>query len=708
MTFDKFKLHYEKETGRQIPSNGNCRCPAHEDRSASLSVKEGNDGRILLYCHAGCETKDVCAKLELKLSDLMPAGKSNGHPAMPRGSGSNKVHPDMQAAAKAALWSIQQRKDESGETLDHIWEYRDSSAEVYAAVARFNLHTSASERQRKEFRPLRKVNGGWQSGDPDHWLPYLIETVNKSETVHVVEGEKCADALSNIGYKAVTSAHGAKSPHKTEWNLLTGKTVYLWPDNDDVGRQYIKTVGSILVDLGCNLRLVNLPDMPEHGDVADWIANCQKDELIEVKKTALDKIINGAPTYNPPALEKATEASEPAKPWKHGPADSMIAQAEKDDLFHDADGAAYVCFECENAKDTNAGRHRETWPVGSKRYKQFLSHRHYTAHKKTPDDSAITNATSTLEHKALAGEQRTVGVRRIHDGQIIYLDLADTAWNVIEVSASGWRLCPDPPVRFLRKNAMQALPMPVEGGSIDDLRRLVNVPDDDQWILIKAWLLSAFNGGIPLPMLAVNGEQGSAKSTLCKILRTLIDPNTAPLRSFPKDERDLMVNAKNNLILAFDNLSGLPPAIADALCRLSTGAGFSTRALYSDGDECIFSGRRSIIINGIEDLAGRADLLDRSITIQLPTIPDVRRKNEKDIQANFEHLQPKLLGALLEAVSSALAKEPIVKLENPPRMADFAQWAVAGEKTLAIPPGGFMKAYRENIGGANEAALECH
>ena len=716
MTIEEFNRRYERTTGQKIPTNGNCRCPAHDDRSASLSVKQGDDGRILLYCHAGCETKDVCTKLGLKLSDLMPADKSNGHSPPALGPGGNKVHPNMQAAARAALWSIQIRPGESAAALGHLWEYRDDvSGEVYAAVVRVNLATPQGERGRKEFRPLRKVDGGWQIGDPDRWLPYRIESIERSETVHVVEGEKCADALAGLGYIAITSAHGAKSPNKTDWTLLAGRTVLLWADNDDAGGRYIEAVGRILANLGCKLRMVNLPGLPEHGDVADWIAIRPKDEPDEEKRAALGKIINGAPEYIPatlgegvtlPAMIKPAEVNEPAKIVKPGIAEALITFAEKDDFFHDAEGVAYVGFECENGRDAAPGQHRETWRIDSKRYKQFLSNRFYTAHKRAPDDAAITNAISTLEHKALGGQQRTVGVRRIHDGGKIYLDLADAAWNLIEIDASGWRCCHVPPVNFLRKNAMLPLPMPERSGNIDDLRCLVNVPDDDQWILIKGWLLSAFNGEMPLPMLAVNGEQGSAKSTLCKILRMLIDPNLAPLRSFPKDERDLMVNANNNLILAFDNLSGLPPAMADALCRLSTGAGFSTRALYSDGDESIFSGKRSIIINGIEDLAGRADLLDRSITIQLPAIPDDRRKNEKDIHAEFQRLHSKLVGALLTAVSSGLANEPGVKLENPPRMADFARWAVAGESAMGIPPGKLIKAYRENIGGGNEAVLE--
>ena len=642
MTIEAFKKHYENRTGNSISGSGSgsCHCPAHEDRTASLSISEGDDGRILLYCHAGCKTEDVVAALGLTMADLRPDAGRNGCAPSPKGQGGNKVHPDMSAAAQAALWSIQQQEDKKGATLEHIWEYHNAVGEVYAAVARINLSTPDGERRRKEFRPLRKVTGGWQVGDPDRWLPYHVETVKDSATVHLVEGEKCADALARLGFITVTSAHGAKSPRKTDWKTLAGKMVYLWPDNDDAGRQYVETVAGELADQGCKLYLMDLSDLPKHGDVADWMAGRPQNETNEEKKAALDNIIAAAMEYTPPvradvspAAEKEAHAGPNGKPSNHNAAETLIALAQEEghEFFHDADGVTYVSFWSENAKDTRPGKHRETWPVDSRSYKQHLAGRYYSQHKKAPNDSAITDAVNTMEHRASAGERRTVGVRRIHGDGKIYLDLADETWTTVETDAAGWRICPDPPVRFLRKKGMLPLPMPEQGGNIDDLRPLVNVPDENQWILIKAWLLSVFNGDIPLPILAVHGEQGSAKSTLCRLLRMLVDPNKAALRTFPKDERDLIISANNNLILAFDNLSGLPPAMADAVCRLSTGAGYAIRALYSDDEENIFAGRRSIIINGIEDLAGRADLLDRCITIQLPAIPDDERKNEADL-----------------------------------------------------------------------------
>jgi hypothetical protein len=112
---------------------------------------------------------------------------------------------------------------------------------------------------------------------------------------------------------------------------------------------------------------------------------------------------------------------------------------------------------------------------------------------------------------------------------------------------------------------MLALPLPVRGGSIGRLRDFVNVRADEDFILVVAWLLSAMRDHGPYPVLMTIGEQGSAKSTLLEILRSLVDPNVAPLRSPPRDDRDLFIAASNAHVLAYDNLSGLPSWLSDGL-----------------------------------------------------------------------------------------------------------------------------------------------
>jgi hypothetical protein len=184
----------------------------------------------------------------------------------------------------------------------------------------------------------------------------------------------------------------------------------------------------------------------------------------------------------------------------------------------------------------------------------------------------------------------------------------------------------------------------------------------------------------------------------------MVDPNTSPARAMPRDIRDLSIAANNSAVLIFDNLSYLSQWFSDALCRLSTGGGFTTRQLYTDGDEVLFDGQRPIILNGVEELASRTDLVDRSIILELSVIE--RYTQEREFWKRFEEAHPRLLGALLDVVVDALGKLPEVRLSETPRMADFATFATAAESALGFPKGSFMKAYDKNRQDANAVALE--
>jgi hypothetical protein len=167
------------------------------------------------------------------------------------------------------------------------------------------------------------------------------------------------------------------------------------------------------------------------------------------------------------------------------------------------------------------------------------------------------------------------------------------------LDAGGWRVVDNPPVRFRRACAMLSLPTPTPGGNIEFLRDYLNVGPDDR-PLVVAWLLAAMRPVGPYPVLCLHGEQGSAKSTTARVLRELVDPNAAPLRSEPREPRDLMIAANNGWVVALDNLSHVASWLSDALCRLSTGGGFSTRELYSDDDEMIFNATRPMILAALQ------------------------------------------------------------------------------------------------------------
>src|SRR5262249_18831070 len=149
------------------------------------------------------------------------------------------------------------------------------------------------------------------------------------------------------------------------------------------------------------------------------------------------------------------------------------------------------------------------------------------------------------------------------------------------------------------------------------------------------------------------GEQGSAKSTTTRVAAALIDPCSL-LRSMSRDEHSLAIAANKSWVVTIDNLSGLPPWMSDALCRLATGGGFAQRTKYSDDDETIFRATRPIVLNGIDDIAERPDLLDRAIVLNLPRITTDQRRTEQEFWGLFAAAAPKILGALLDAVSGGL------------------------------------------------------
>jgi hypothetical protein len=376
-------------------------------------------------------------------------------------------------------------------------------------------------------------------------------------------------------------------------------------------------------------------------------------------------------------------------------ADIAEARAE---LWHDPDGEAWATIEVDG--------HREHHRVRTRPFRTWLRRRYFDLNGKAPGSQGVQDAVENLCGAALfAGDERTVHVRVAeHDGAV-YLDLADPGWRAVEVTADGWRVVDEPPVIFRRRAGMQALPEPEPGGRLDELRRFVNVADSD-WPLVVAWLVAAVRPRGPYPVLNVYGEQGVGKSSTCRALRRLFDPNEAALRRLTRDERDLVLAASNGACVAFENVSGLQPWQSDALAALSTGTGFATRTLYENDEETIFSACRPIILNGISDLASRPDLLDRSILLELAAIDETERLPEDAFWPAYYQAQPRMLGALLDAVAAGLARIDAVHLDRLPRMADFAKWIVACEPALGIDDGAFLAAYARNRQSAHETALD--
>src|SRR6187399_3486092 len=209
-----------------------------------------------------------------------------------------------------------------------------------------------------------------------------------------------------------------------------------------------------------------------------------------------------------------------------------------EEVFHTSSGVAFA--------DVITDGHRESWPIRSKRFRTWVRRCYYHATGTAAGGAAIASALDLLEARAqFDAPERAVSMRVAEHAGRIYLDLADEHWRAVAMCADGWRVLGCPPVRFRRSPGLLPLPLPERGGSIEILRPFLNLSSQNDFVLIVAWLLAALRPGGSYALLAISGEQGSAKTVLSKVLRALIDPNLASVRTAPREERDLFIAAGN-------------------------------------------------------------------------------------------------------------------------------------------------------------------
>ena len=551
------------------------------------------------------------------------------------------------------------------------YDYRDAAGELLLQVLRF---------EPKTFRQRRPVPGGWEYSVKDvrpvpYRLPELL-AAPLSELVFIVEGEKDADRLASLGLVATCCAGGAGKWRAEHAQHFMGRAVILIPDNDDAGRAHVRDVQVSLKGIAARVTVVALPGLSEKGDVSDWLdAGGTPQALAELVLQA--SMV--APTQHPDSEEDGEECRK----------DSLSSQlvafvVDRTELFHNDSGDAFAMI-----LDT-----QETCRLLGAKFKSWLMAMFYKSSGKAARDQSVREALQVLDGLAQHdGEQKAVHIRVAKLGDAVFVDLAQPGNSLAaKIEAGRWELVQTHEIRFMRPDTMRPLPTPTAAAGMGALWQFVNVPEGAR-LLVLAWLLECLRPDGVFPVLEILGEAGSAKSTLQRILRMLVDPNASNLRSPPKSVEDVFISASLNWVASFENVSHLAAPMQDALCVLATGGGYAKRKLYSDGDESVINVVRPVVLNGISACITAHDLIDRSICIEPQRIQT--RREDADIEREFEAAYPGLVASLFQLMAQTLKELPDTQLpasENI-RLAGFARLGLAMERALGEPAGEFLRQF---------------
>ena len=172
------------------------------------------------------------------------------------------------------------------------------------------------------------------------------------------------------------------------------------------------------------------------------------------------------------------------------------------------------------------------------------------------------------------------------------------------------------------------------------------------------------------------------------------------------DPRDFLQKVLHAFIVMLDNQNTIPEWAADTLCRLVTGEADSKRRLYTDDEDVIIEARRAVALNGINVPTDRGDVLDRMLPVELERIPDRERRTEEELWERFEAEHPKLLGALLDTLSKAIAHKPSLKLSRRPRLADWGKYAASVYEVMGWGAEQFLEDWDEVVKVQNQATLD--
>lgn len=426
---------------------------------------------------------------------------------------------------------------------------------------------------------------------------------------------------------------------------------------------------------------------------------CSKSSDTETDVTAgQSALAEGTEPAENPVLP---QLSEVALPEKKDAAAQLMELVEGMAFFHDETRRPFV--------QINTGGRKEIMALKSDDFKYWLRYQYYLKYQDIVASEAVKKTVDTLVGKAVfAGARHQLQVRvAAHEGAIWY-DLANENCQSVRIAPGTWTVENDQPILFQRFRKSGAQVIPERDGDIKDLLGFVNITDEAQQCLLLSYLVNCFIPGVPKPPAHINGEKGSGKTTVSRLIKTMVDPSNIDTISLPSNRNELMLQLAQTYMPVYDNQVALMQWQSNLMCCAATGGGMSKRELNTDAGEIIFRFTRPVIMNGINGVAQESDLLDRCIIFEQERISDKARITEEEFWKRFREQQPKILGGIFNTLSRAMQIYPSVHLTTLPRMADFGKWGCAIAEAMGYDPKVFLDAYAQNVRRTNQAAIENH
>lgn len=353
--------------------------------------------------------------------------------------------------------------------------------------------------------------------------------------------------------------------------------------------------------------------------------------------------------------------------------------------------------------------HFEVLPVKSKGFKLWATGLFYQETQGAMNSDAYQTARNVIENRCLFdGETHCIHPRVAREGDVLWYDLGDANCRAVRIDANGWTIESNPPILFRRYQHMRAQVDPVGSRDPREIFEFINIEDEDMKLLLLVWIISCFVKGFPHTAPMIFGPQGSAKTTASEILKAIIDPSVMKTTRLPHDVKEVTQILSHAWLTIFDNVS--PEKFfentSDLLCTVITGGGVSKRELYSDDDDVIYDLQRIVGLNGINLVASKPDLLDRSILIELARIPEEKRKPANEVNTLFNEKLPGILGGIFDTLVKAIRIKPTLTFsQGLPRMADFTVWGAAIAVALGYTQDQFLSAYTNNIKRQNDSVV---